>query len=257
MSAIRRLGLTSLLAFSLLGWSHLGAQSRPAAPARTPTEPGLYNELRWRSIGPFRGGRTKAAVGVASQPNVFYIGAVNGGVWKTTDYGRTWVPIFDDQADRLDRGHRRSAVQRRHHLRRQRRRHAAPGPLDGRRHVPIDRRGPDVDAPRAARRAADRADRRRSARSPAVVRRRARSPVRPQRRARALSIHRRRRYVPVRALQGRDTPAQPMCASIRTTRRSSTRCCGSRSRGRGRTPPGRVRAAACSSRPTAAPRGAS
>jgi len=53
--------------------------------------------LRWRNIGPFRGGRTKAAVGVPSQPNVFYIGMVGGGVWKTTDYGRVWTPIFDEQ----------------------------------------------------------------------------------------------------------------------------------------------------------------
>ena len=54
--------------------------------------------MRWRPIGPLRGGRTKSAAGVASQPNIFYIGVCNGGVWKSDDYGRTWNPIFDDQS---------------------------------------------------------------------------------------------------------------------------------------------------------------
>src|SRR5438477_9392404 len=59
--------------------------------------PDLFKPLHWRSIGPFRGGRTRAVAGVPSQPNVFYIAQVNGGVWKTNDYGRSWTPIFDDQ----------------------------------------------------------------------------------------------------------------------------------------------------------------
>ncbi len=57
----------------------------------------FYQNMRWRMIGPFRAGRTVGAVGIASQPNTFYIGVNNGGVWKTTDAGRTWQPIFDDQ----------------------------------------------------------------------------------------------------------------------------------------------------------------
>src|SRR6266849_74000 len=62
-----------------------------------PLDASLYSALRWRMIGPFRGGRTVAAAGVRGQPNLFYIGVNNGGVWKTTDFGHTWTPIFDDQ----------------------------------------------------------------------------------------------------------------------------------------------------------------
>ena len=58
---------------------------------------GFDGALRWRNVGPFRGGRTRAIAGVPSQPNVFYMAQVNGGVFKTTDYARTWRPIFDDQ----------------------------------------------------------------------------------------------------------------------------------------------------------------
>ena len=59
--------------------------------------PSLYQDMHWRMIGPFRGGRTVAISGVPGAPNLFYMAANNGGVWKTTDFGQTWQAIFDDQ----------------------------------------------------------------------------------------------------------------------------------------------------------------
>ena len=65
-----------------------------AAPQASPS---VYAEMRWRMIGPYQSGRTVAASGVRGQPNVFYMAPTNGGVWKTTDFGRVWMPLFDDQ----------------------------------------------------------------------------------------------------------------------------------------------------------------
>jgi photosystem II stability/assembly factor-like uncharacterized protein len=79
-------GVAFAVVLSIGATSTLSAQAAAPLPA-----------LEWRMIGPFRGGRTVGATGVPGQPNVFYIGVNNGGVWKTTDYGRVWTPIFDSQ----------------------------------------------------------------------------------------------------------------------------------------------------------------
>ena len=77
---------SNLACLVLLAASYAGAQS-----------PDVTSAMHWRQIGPTRAGRARALSGVASQPNVFYIGFDNGGVWRSTDYGSTWQPLFDDQ----------------------------------------------------------------------------------------------------------------------------------------------------------------
>ena len=69
----------------------------PVTIAQQQYDASLYSGLRWRMIGPFRGGRVNGVSGVPGQPNTFYFGSVGGGVWKTTNSGRTWAPVFDSQ----------------------------------------------------------------------------------------------------------------------------------------------------------------
>lgn len=75
----------------------LAAQKPAVAAPATTIDSNMFAPIQWRSIGPFRGGRANAIVGVPSQPMVFYAGYTGGGVWKTDDVGLTWKNISDGQ----------------------------------------------------------------------------------------------------------------------------------------------------------------
>jgi photosystem II stability/assembly factor-like uncharacterized protein len=95
-------GLRPIAWLLVLGWSATGLVSLTQAASVTTASPGsahtsvdFTGDWHWRMVGPFRGGRTRAISGVSDQADTFYVGAVNGGVFKTDDAGRTWTPIFD------------------------------------------------------------------------------------------------------------------------------------------------------------------
>ena len=230
--------------------------STPAQQAPQ-VSPSLFGEMRWRNIGPYRAGRTKAAAGHPSQPYTFYIGMVNGGVWKTTDAGRTWKPIFDDQPTGSIGW-------------------IAVAPSDPNILYVGTGEGlprPDLavgdgiykstdagktwthlglrDAQQIPKIAVDPSE------PEPPVRRRARPSVRAERGARHLPLDRRRPQLRARALQGREHRRQGRRHRSRPTPTSSTRRCGSSGRVRGRTARGAARTAGSSSPPTAARRGSS
>src|SRR3954463_5899249 len=85
-SLILGLVCVSLVGFAILAQQTSGAGQYPGS---------LLAGLRWRDVGPLRGGRTYGVSGHADQPDTFYFGSVGGGVWKTENAGHTWLPISD------------------------------------------------------------------------------------------------------------------------------------------------------------------
>src|SRR5437763_2050172 len=87
------------VALAVLALSEARTVPRAIAQAdpNTIVDPKTYQDMRWRTVGPHRGGRSTAVAGVRTQPNVFYMGASGGGVWKTENFGVTWFPVTDGQ----------------------------------------------------------------------------------------------------------------------------------------------------------------
>src|SRR5215831_6585042 len=94
MSRNRLVSVRMWLVLGLLGISVCGVG---ILLAQAPYDTNLYSGLKWRMLGPFRGGRVDAVSGVPGRPNEFYFGSVNGGIWKTIDSGRVWTPVFDGE----------------------------------------------------------------------------------------------------------------------------------------------------------------
>src|SRR5713226_4194122 len=97
VSRRRVLYLTCAFVFLFLTTLPLQAQKAEPSAAASPIDPKTYGGMKWRLIGPFHGGRVLTVTGVPTQPNTYYFGAVAGGVWKTTDGGVSWDPLFDKQ----------------------------------------------------------------------------------------------------------------------------------------------------------------
>jgi photosystem II stability/assembly factor-like uncharacterized protein len=95
MSRARRL----IAALAFAGAAAFVVRAQPAAVAQSATnvDAAMFRMLAWRHIGPFLAGPATAAAGIPAQPSVFMFGAGSGGLWRTTDFGRTWRPLFDDR----------------------------------------------------------------------------------------------------------------------------------------------------------------
>ncbi|MFM8835064.1 MAG: hypothetical protein ACKOEV_15795, partial [Cytophagales bacterium] len=89
---MRIIATVCLLLISVSLWS----QKKPAPSSTAASiDASLYAGIRWREVGPYRGGRSCTVTGVSNNPNLYYFGAVGGGVWRTNDAGQTWENLTD------------------------------------------------------------------------------------------------------------------------------------------------------------------
>src|ERR1700745_4225435 len=93
--ALRLVACTLALGLAVLNPNRVVAQR--GAGVEQQADAGPFGALRWRSVGPPRGGRSIAVAASASRPNEYYMGATGGGLWKTTDGGASWRPVTDGQ----------------------------------------------------------------------------------------------------------------------------------------------------------------
>lgn len=93
----RSIRLVDVVLAGMLAFPGLAQAQHPAAKQTGAVPTQYFNALRWRLIGPFRGGRAVAVTGVPGSSTDFYFGSVDGGVWKTEDAGTAWKPVFDGQ----------------------------------------------------------------------------------------------------------------------------------------------------------------
>ena len=253
---MRKLLLLTVAALALIVFGDARSDIRLIAQsnANTIVNPNTYQDLRWRSIGPTRGGRSTAAAGVRTQPNVFYMGATGGGVWKTENYGISWFAgVRRPDSDRIDRRDRRRRLEPERRLRRHRQRSDSIERDRRPRRLQVDRRREDVAVRGAEGSRADRPAEDPSEESRHRLRRGDRPAVRLGTGSRRVPHQGRRQDAGRRCCSSTIRPA--WCRS-RSTGRTPTSCtpargAGSASRGRS-SAAGRRPKAASTRRPTAA-----
>jgi hypothetical protein len=97
LSRCLRAGIQILIVSLAPCWHCAMTRTADANNSNSGYDASLFSSLRWRNVGPNRGGRSIASVGVVGRPQEYYFGAVGGGLWKTTDGGTTWAPVTDGQ----------------------------------------------------------------------------------------------------------------------------------------------------------------